>query len=376
MKKNPDSKNDILDKIKFFSENTEPVDAELLLETAQKVNEVLREEVSLYRPHLSDVDFVPGGLLDFSSHNGEMQVGACGAGSTDGADEKTSVDFPDGPRDVIVVPDLHARKTLIYKLLCANAPDASEKASADTSKTIFDRLKEGSLMLVFLGDILHSEGTQKERWAFAYQEYLDGNICSEEMTSEMADGLSTLMQVMLLKTAFSKSVHCLKGNHENIRNESGEGNFAFRKFVEEGTMVFDYMSEVYGKKVIDQIASFEKHLPLVCVFDNFILSHAEPRRAHSRQEIIDSAVDFEVILDFTWTANGEACSKSAEKYFDELCPDNGIKKCFITGHRPVKENYALRQDGDVVQIHNPYKMQYAYIKAHSGFNPEKDIIEL
>ena len=65
-----------------------------------------------------------------------------------------------------------------------------------------------------------------------------------------------------------------------------------------------------------------------------------------------------------------------QKMLKENCIENDIEKKYITGHRPVKTSYGLRQNGFLVQIHNPRKMQFAYIEREKGFNPDSDIIEL
>ena len=47
---------------------------------------------------------------------------------------------------------------------------------------------------------------------------------------------------------------------------------------------------------------------------------------------------------------------------------------YFSGHRPVKENYALRQDGKLVQIHNPHKQNIVLVEPEKNFDFEKDII--
>ena len=335
-------KNNILSEIKKLSKAKKSVSAERLLSVCSGAISALKTEVTDYRSAITGTDCIPGGLLDFTGRND------C---------------------DVIIVPDLHARKELIYRLL-------SYSAFEETSRTVFDLLCEHKIKIIFLGDILHSEGLYKERWQQAFLEYDSGNTMSDAMNEEMTDGLSVLMQVMLLKSAFPESVHCLKGNHESIKNENANGNHSFYKFVMEGNMVFDFMFEKYGIETINRISEFEYLLPVACFFDNFIVSHAEPLESYSREKIINSALYPDVIEGLTWTRNGDVKIMSALDMIQENCVKNDIEKKYITGHRPVREKYALRQGGVLVQIHNPYRMQFAFIKNAAAFNPEKDIIEL
>ena len=49
---------------------------------------------------------------------------------------------------------------------------------------------------------------------------------------------------------------------------------------------------------------------------------------------------------------------------------------WIGGHRPVENNFSLRQSGLFVQIHNPDKMNVVYIDSNRSFNFETDFISL
>lgn len=333
-------KTTVLEKINSLASSKEIVPKNEILSVCKKANDVLKSEVTEYREALSGSDGIPGGLIDFVGRN---------------------------ESDVIVVPDLHARRNLIPALL---------SHAENGIPSVFERLCRGKLKIVFLGDILHSEGHQKARWQEAFCEYGNGTVLSEAMTEEMTDGLSTLMQIMLLKTEFPESVHCLKGNHENIKNENENGNHSFYKFVREGSMVFDFMYEQYGLCVISEIAGFESRLPLACFFDNFIVSHAEPACSYSRQDIVNSVCSPDVVEGLTWTRNGDVLDLTAVRMLEENCAQNGIEKKYITGHRPVSGMYALRQNGALVQIHNPGRMQAAFVKNGCAFEPETDIFEL
>lgn len=329
----------VLKEIKSFAFSKKIVSKGKLLDLCNITTEILKNEITKYRYSVSVIEDIPGGLLDFSA-----------------------VDST----DVIVVPDLHARKEFIYNLLNYKKDDYS----------IFELLCQRKIKIIFLGDILHSESNQKSRWLLAYEEYKKGNSLSKYMLEEMNDGLSTLMQILKLKSVFPDLVHCLKGNHENIKNETGFGNYSFHKYVHEGSMVLDFILDRYGNRVLQSISEFEKLLPVAAFFDNFILSHSEPICYFSKEQIIDCVLDEYVIEGLTWTKNDESKDGCVQKMLKENCIENDIEKKYITGHRPVKTSYGLRQNGFLVQIHNPRKMQFAYIEREKGFNPDSDIIEL
>lgn len=336
--------NEFFSKIKKLSESNQLPSKEFILETSQKINSILKNEIQNYREPILNSDNIPGGLLDF-----------------------TKVE----KKDVIVIPDLHARKDLILKILNYKVENES----------IFDLLVQRKIYIIFLGDILHSEGNKKQRWLDAYKEYLADNIFSDSMVCEMIDGLSSLLQVMLLKVYFFENVHILKGNHENIKNETFNGNFSFHKFAQEGQMVYEFMIKQYGSDVVQSIYEYENLLPLCAVFENIMISHAEPIKYFSKEQIIDYVLNPDVIEGLTWTANDTAQSDCVQKMLDENCvsfedDSKNMKKKYITGHRPIKQKYILRQNGCLVQIHNPYKIQFAYIKKENSFNPDLDIIEI
>ena len=49
---------------------------------------------------------------------------------------------------------------------------------------------------------------------------------------------------------------------------------------------------------------------------------------------------------------------------------------YIAGHRPVKDNFALRQGGKFIQIHNVKKQNVAVVKFWKKFSPENDIVSV
>ena len=240
---------------------------------------------------------------------------------------------------------------------------------------VVDALEESKVRVICVGDILHAEGRAKERWAASLSAFEGGACDSPPMREEMAEGLAALLAVMKAKYLWPKNFHCLKGNHENIANERGEGNFPFRKFASEGQMVFEFMKAVYGKEVLDAVYEFEKALPLCACAGNFFVSHAEPMDFYSREELVAAPLDERTVYGLTWTANDEARLGGVDKILTALCkPPKGVEARAIGGHRPVPENYLERQGGLYVQIHNPKKQNIAVVMPDKTFDPNDGIM--
>lgn len=330
-------------KIKQIASSMSPPPNDELAGRLNCVIKVLQNEDASYRPRAKKIS---GGLLDFS--NNELPI--------------------------IIVPDLHARAFFLYHLLKYNLFNV-----LGLNENVFDALCNSHIIVICVGDILHSEARAYNRWCVALNEFMAGNTTGPAMTREMAEGLATSSVVMELKIAFPNNFHILKGNHENILNEDGAGNYAFYKFVREGEMVTIFMEDYYGKKILQSYATFEKSLPLLAAFKRCLISHAEPVIAFSRDEIINAPLEYtlknkqnapSVIEGLTWTRNEEAVMGSVKQMLKDFCHDDAR---YIGGHRPVLENYELWQDGLYIQIHNPDKQNIAIIKPDSFFNPNTDI---
>lgn len=317
-------------------------------------------EPSSYREKIPGAD-IPGGLLDFRALDGK-----------------------DGAIPTIIVPDIHARPDFIYNILNCDlskiAPvfaELSESPAGAKGAKVIDALEENKIRVICVGDILHAEGRARERWAASYCAFEGGVYDSPSMREEMAEGLAALLAVMKAKYLWPKNFHCLKGNHENIANERGEGNFPFRKFASEGQMVFEFMKAVYGKEVLDAVYEFEKALPLCACAGNFFASHAEPLDFYGRDELVCALLDEGAVYGLTWTANDEARAGSVDKILTALCkPPKGVEARAIGGHRPVPENYLLRQGGLYVQIHNPELQNVALVMPDKTFDPKNDIVSV
>lgn len=273
------------------------------------------------------------------------------------------------PKPLIVVPDLHARRSFFLNMLDFVPP------LANGDECVLSLLLRGVVRVVCLGDLFHSEYRGYERWLRAYDEYLAGNYVGEAITAEMVENLALLQMVCLLQTACPQDFIFLKGNHENIMNRTGGGDFAFRKFTAEGAQVLAFMQERYDDATLHVISEWERHLPLCAVFPTCAVSHAEPLRAFTRRELLQGGD--EVVHALTWTRNDEAEAGSVGRTLQNLVGRARAQEAvWLSGHRPVAERYALRQAGRLVQLHNPQCEQIALVSPDRAFNPETDIVEI
>lgn len=305
---------------------------------------VMENELCAYRPACDYGE--PGGLLDFKGD----------------------------PLPLIVVPDLHARPYFLENILDYKLSKKFLKAS---SCSVFEALEKGLVRIICVGDALHTERTTRERWAAAEAEFDTGICTGPAMSAEMLDGLSLICALMRLKELFPANFHFLKGNHENILNRTCDGDYAFRKFADEGRMVKEFISEYYGDDILYMLSCVENALPLIAVTDNCVISHGEPKMAFTRQQLINGRSMCEVVSGLTWTDNGAAEEGSVIKIIKELCGENDFENyVYLGGHRPVTENYLLRQNGRYIQIHNPGKQNIALVDIEKKFNPDTDIVSV
>lgn len=342
------------EKLKLFLKDNSALrglpEHDYLFSVADFAASVLENEICSYRP-AADFNRL-GGLLDFSGAECEK--------------------LP-----LIIVPDLHARSYFLRNILNFVLPESfacSETNGVRKRISIFQALEEDKARIVFVGDLLHSELRGRLRWMEALEDFERGIFDGKAMTAEMSEGLTLLSMVMELKISFPANVHILKGNHENIMNEREPGDYPFRKFANEGEMVKDFMSEIYGDDVLMVISCFEKNLPLVAVFPDCVISHAEPARAFLRDELICGMENDEVILGLTWTENNAAKDDSVKKMLDSLTgnPD----ALYFGGHRPIQGNYALRQHGKYIQIHNPDRQNVVLVYKDKHIDLESDIVQV
>ncbi len=275
------------------------------------------------------------------------------------------LDFSDQKKTIIIVPDIHGRRNFLLKIL---------KFEVE-GKSIFDLLLQKEAIIVCVGDAIHTERKPEDRnrWIKAYEEFSSGRVVNDFMQEEMIYDVNTLLMLAELKITFPENFHFLKGNHENIDNSCSHGNRSFRKYAQEGKMVTSFILDYYSEAALHVIKCYENALPLVCLFDSVVISHAEPVKSYTRQDIIDGLTCDDVVYGLTWTGNDVAEKNSVINTCRNLKVDMQSVLWF-GGHRPVPGNYLLRQNGLYIQIHNPDRMNIAVLKYGCEFNPETDIV--
>lgn len=270
--------------------------------------------------------------------------------------------------ETIIVPDLHGRMSVIMNLLLKHGQDGFSN---------IQRLCNDELQIVCLGDGMHAEGRALERWKLAAEEFRTEFKVRSAMDEEMRESFGIMEMVMVLKQACPDNFHFLKGNHENISNESGNGNHAFMKYSYEGAMVAYYVQKFYGDDFMNEYYNFEKNLPLFAVGRNFLISHSEPAVFYTYDEIVNYRSCPYVIEGLTWTNDGDAEEDSVREmisaYIDEASRETAY---YFGGHRPVRELYREYLPRRYVQIHNPDKFIIAKISPSDDINLDRDIIEL
>jgi len=258
----------------------------------------------------------------------------------------------------VLVPDLHARPAFVDALLLTVFPALGEP--------LWSALEHDRTSLLFLGDIPHGEGEEAaRRWMQAYEKIAaarDANaVLSPEMDEEMGLSLDALLKVIDLLCRFPASVFCLKGNHDNMTNAADCGDFSFYKYADEGRMGALWLALRYGQDIGMLMRRYELSLPIAAAGSNYCASHAEPALAVSMSAIIARVP--EVVQALIWTANGEAEEGSVAKSMEAIfgSEDKARHAVWFSGHRPVSGHFALRAQGQLVQIHNPLLWQVVFL---------------
>lgn len=267
----------------------------------------------------------------------------------------------------VIIPDIHARPDFLSNILNCLLPALN--------LTVKQALEQKLIDVICVGDAVHTE-LYSSRWKLISFEFEEGCHTGHLMQEEMILNLSTLCALMSLKIAYPQNFHFLKGNHENILNHSFGGDYAFYKYADEGEMVKLFMQDYYDEDLLNMISKYEELLPLAAYGKNYVVSHAEPADSYTREQLIDARFDETVVEGLIWTRNGQVKKSTAEQIMKELLGKTAAKKAmYFTGHRPVKENYALRQDGTLVQIHNPHRQNIVFVNPGKKFDFNKDILD-
>lgn len=323
--------------IEAFLKSKQLPQSETLMSLTQEFIAVLKNEDIAYRA--LDADGKTGSLLDFQED-----------------------DIP-----ALIVPDLHARPNFLLNILNWQLE----------GETVYNLLEQKKIRIICVGDALHSEYITRTRWSVAELEIEMGNYEGPSMTAEMTDGLNLVCGIMKLKIMFPENFHFLKGNHENILNLTGNGDFSFRKYVNEGQMVKRFIEKKYGNELLTVLHDAETVLPLIAAGKNFVVSHAEPKAAYTKEQLINARNNSKIVEGLTWTDNDEAQADSVQLIIKELAADGkGSDFVYFGGHRPVQEKYMTRQNGSFIQLHNPTMQNVAYVTAVKKFDPATDLINV
>ncbi len=268
---------------------------------------------------------------------------------------------PDLP--TLVVPDLHGRRDFLPALLRYRYKD----------RVVYDLLKEGRIQIVCVGDGMHSERRERARWKVALEEYKKGFVECPAMAEEMTENFHTMAMVMKLKAAFSTRFHFLKGNHENILDESINGNHPFAKLAAEGPMTKFYVEKFYGNEFLEKYDRFEKSLPLLTRGRYFVISHARPKVHYSIDEIINYHSRPDVIEGLTWTRHANARKGVVPQMLDELLGNNLEQKIWICGHTAISDLYQYWDEELLLEIHNPDLRPIVELDPNQLFDPDEQI---
>ncbi len=271
--------------------------------------------------------------------------------------------------DIIILPDLHARRIFLQSVLSGRFTDGEE--------SLIELLESGKFALVCLGDGVHGEAEHSKRWKSAADEFVKGYTNHKHIDAEIADSFNLMLVIALLQIRYPTRFCFIKGNHENILNENSNGNYSFAKYCYEGEMVLSYFKKFYTVELLAEYAIFERNLPLFVVGNNFMASHAEPAILFDLPRIIDYRDDSALIESLTWTDNfksPEGTVKSIISNFYESDPDDII---YFGGHRSINSIYNRTGNDNFIQIHNPHKQILVKFKNIVGtkIEPETNIFE-
>jgi hypothetical protein len=316
--------------------SAEPPDAAAFQRTVEGALDALRAEPAPIRP--PDAEGRPGGVL------------------------RLSRDLP-----TLIVPDIHGRMDFFIHVLGYEAEPGTKALNL---------MAQGRLQVLCLGDGMHAESRAAARWRAALEEFNDGYRRRASMDEEMRESLGVMGMVMEAKRYFPEHFHFLKGNHENIANVSGGGNFPFRKFALEGLMVSTYMRQFYGEEILGTMAAFENELPLLAIGRGFLASHAEPAEFFPEERIIEYHTDPDVVTGLTWTDNGEADPASVPAMLDAYLGEEAPRGYYFGGHRAVEGGYRLRAGGRFVQIHDPSRFVIAWCAASGEIDLDRDVRDI
>ncbi len=262
----------------------------------------------------------------------------------------------------VLVADLHARYGLIPKLLCSPLQGKSLQSLLDLQKA----------QLVFLGDYPHSEENTQARWQKALSEFREDFSTSTVMDEEMTENRLSWRALCELKLRYPLRVHFLKGNHENVTNQRGQGNRVFSKFALEGAMVKRWIEVKLGSEVLRALDRFERALPLALVCGRFAASHAPPAQVFSALEVIEKTE--QAIEGLTWTRPLEVSKKAIRGTLKQFWGHSA--GLWFAGHNPTQSGVEWDRAKALVHFHDPYQPIALCLYPGKAFSPSGSVIRL
>ncbi|MBN1494374.1 metallophosphoesterase [Candidatus Peregrinibacteria bacterium] len=269
----------------------------------------------------------------------------------------------------ILVQDLHGRREALVHILLQKGPDG---------RTNLEKMQNGELQIVLMGDAMHVEGSAKDRWQKAQNDMFD-NKPSQAMTQEMVDSLNTMKIVMDLTAKYPNAFYYLKGNHDNIDGRSSGGDSPFEKYnVMISHCVKHWIVQNYGQEFLSKWAQFEKNLPLLAIGNNFVASHSEPgntgqggKNAYEIRSLNEIANrDADAVWALTWSRTEQGGNQARRVL--ELAGLDPSTAHYIVGHTHTDGKYE-KVANRVIRINNHDEVHYGIIPSNGLFNPDLHI---
>lgn len=270
----------------------------------------------------------------------------------------------DPARPVLIVSDAHAQRRAFHKLLLNNYLGET---------TNLESVIGGKLQLLLLGNILHSES--KSHWEAIRDEFATQSASglseigpTPSANREMANAFGLAAMIMTLQSSV-ETVHCLKGNHDNLLDTDENGNRPIAKHISrpgEGEITKDWTLVRFGSAFAGKYAARENRLPLLAVCDNredglaFVASHAVPAAPYSLEQI-ESRSD-EIVLGMTWTAGDGTFAPQLMR--NVLGADRAGARYFV-GHTGSEIGVQHDSGKDLVIIKKPRSLVAALVRPQS-----------
>ncbi|MBI9105240.1 MAG: metallophosphoesterase [Spirochaetales bacterium] len=179
------------------------------------------------------------------------------------------------------------------------------------------RLKNGEIILIIIGDGMHNDQTGQMR--------------------EMQSSLLVLEEVYRLILEYKESVLYIRGNHDTFEERLAKSS------IQQGLEFRNYLLEHRSESYIEATSEFFDSLPFMILGEKYIITHAGPiRNGASRHEIIDIEDNPDYVHQLVWNRLHEFRGTPSLKEYDERDIRKMIEKLkmpddsfFIVGHNPM-----------------------------------------